>query len=292
MTISRITQMLDTLHWDLELDDAPSPAAASGAFVCRVRSRGHDAVLKLTEAGHAQGLARHELAFYRTMADLVPVDSPSVLDWADRDDFTALLLSAHNPGPGASDWKLPDWLELTRQLAALHATTPPQPQQPAASWIREVLQHPPTQTAVEYWTSTAAREVPLLLGEITALATAFDEVPDGFIHGDCHVDNLLRHESRIIWADWQAYGLGNPAGEVAFLWSRAHADGAEIPYDAMIREYTTTRAISPATFPRAVLAAEIGILLFGWPQYAHYRNKATQHRLTARLRLLSDQWLA
>lgn len=291
MTIDRIRHLLDTLRWDLELDGGPSPSAASGAFVCRVRSNGRDAVLKLTEAGETQRLARHELAFYRTLADVVPVDTPTMLEYADRDDLTAVLLSAHDTGPAASEWNLPGWLELTRQLAALHATTLPQPPPRAASWIRDALHHPPTEAATDYWAATAAHEVSVLLGQLTALAAAFDGVPDCFIHGDCHVDNLLRSDNGIVWADWQAYGPGNPAGELAFLWSRADADGAQIPYSAMLRQYAATRAVSTTAFSRAVLAAEIGILLFGWPQYARYSDQATQDRLRTRLRLLTAQWL-
>jgi hypothetical protein len=96
----------------------------------------------------------------------------------------------------------------------------------------------------------------------------------------------------LVWADWQSVGVGNPAGELAFLWSRADADDADLPYDAMLDVYLTHREAEPVLFRRALVAAEIGILLFGWPQYAAYRDQDVQHRIARRLIHLTDRWLS
>jgi len=109
---------------------------------------------------------------------------------------------------------------------------------------------------------------------------------------DCHVDNLLREDGELVWADWQSVGVGSPAGELAFLWSRADADGADLPYDAMFDVYLSERETNPVLFRQALVAAEIGILLFGWPEYAAYRAQDAQERLARRLIDLTDCWLS
>jgi hypothetical protein len=85
-------------------------------------------------------------------------------------------------------------------------------------------------------------------------------------------------------------GIGSPAGELAFLWSRADADRADLPYDAMLREYVTHREADPALPRSSLVAAEIGILLFGWPHYAAYRTQNERDRMTRRLLQLIADW--
>ena len=46
------------------------------------------------------------------------------------------------------------------------------------------------------------------------------------------------------------------------------------------------------TYRQALVAAEIGILLFGWPEYAAYRAQDAQERLARRLIDLTDCWLS
>jgi thiamine kinase-like enzyme len=282
------------LGWALDIEGGTLAGSASGAGVYRVQIDGYDAVLKLTGAGGGQRNARRELAFYRTLADRVPVTTPTLLRYADNDDFTALLLSAHTPARHAREWDRSAWLEVARQLAALHSITPPD-EDPwiDTPWLRQAFERPPISFAEDYWSGTdAADSIGPVLNAPAALDKAFRATPDSFLHGDCHVDNLLREGDQIVWADWQAAGAGSPAGELAFLWSRAHADGADLPYDAMLREYITHREVDPAPLRRSLVAAEIGILLFGWPAYAAYRSQNERDRITSRLLQLIDDWQA
>ena len=160
----------------------------------RVQIDGHDAVLKVTGAGGGQRNARRELAFYRTLADRVPVMTPTLLRYADNDDCTALLLSAHTPARQAREWDQSAWLEVARQLAALHSI--PLPDEDPwidTPWLRQVLERPPISLAEDYWSGTDAADTigPVLKAPGT-LGEAFRATPDSFLHGDCHVDNLLR----------------------------------------------------------------------------------------------------
>jgi aminoglycoside phosphotransferase (APT) family kinase protein len=277
--------VVERLGWELEVDETKLAGAASGAGVYRVRLDGRDAVLKVT-AGVGQQSARRELAFYRTLADRVPVVTPQLLRYADNDEFTAIVLSAHTPAPPAHEWDQADWLEVVRQLAALHSMPVPAEQGwTETPWLRETLRQPPVTLADKYWSTTsAAAAVAQLLSETAALARDVDAVPDCFLHGDCHADNLLRDgDNLIVWADWQSTGVGAPAAELALLWTRAHADGAVLPYDAMLHEYADRRGIDVANLRQAVRAAELAFLLFAWPDFANYLPQSKRDRLTSRL---------
>lgn len=281
--------------------DVPAPVTElagshSGSGVWRVPVDGSDAVLKVTAADAGQPNARRELAFYRTLAGQVPVETPELLDYADNDEFTAILLSAHGAAIPAARWDLADWLELARQLAVLHST--PQPPADGAwfqhrPWTRSVLDQPRSRIAEEYWSRTeAAGWLVGLLDAIPEFARALDALPVCFVHGDCHVDNLLRDGRRIVWTDWQVVGLGSPAGDLAFVGSRANSDGADMPYDAMLREYASRSGIDLEPMRRAVAAAELGTMLFGWPYHVGDLTQGERDRLTRRMLQLAAYWNA
>ena len=290
----RLTSVVGILTWGIEAGGYELTGSASGSAVYGVRIDGTDAVLKVTTADRGQTNARRELAFYRTLASRVPVSTPRLIRYADNDDLTALLLSAHTPARPAREWSRHAWLEMARQLAALHST--PMPDQP--SWLdtpllQRLLDRPPIGPAADYWSRTdAADRIGVVLDAPDTLAPALAATPACFLHGDCHVDNLLREGSRMVWADWQVAGVGSPAIDLAFLWSRANADGADIPRTEMVHEYASHRGIDVTVLRRSLIAAELGVLLFCWPEYAAYRTQTTRDRLTRRLVQLIREWPA
>lgn len=294
MTDDMVRRAVRTLRGDVQIRGDELAGSQSGSGVHLVRTDERDAVLKVTAAGNGQPAARRELTFYRTLASRVPVQTPELLDHIDNDEFTVLLLTAHAAPRRATEWDLADWLELARQLAALHST--PLPDDPCfahRSWLREVLDQPPIRTAEDYWSRTeAATVLDRLLESIAEFGSAMDVLPARFVHGDCHVDNLLRDGERIIWTDWQGTGIGCPAGDLAFVGSRANADGADVPYDAMLHEYATASGTESEPLRRAVAAVELGTLLFGWPNYVEHHTQDQRDRLTRRLLSLAAYWNA
>jgi Ser/Thr protein kinase RdoA (MazF antagonist) len=287
-----LARVVRALEWGIDAGSTELTGAASGSGVYRVRIDGTEAVLKVTTADRGQSNARRELTFYRTLASQVPVTTPTLLRYADNDDLTALLLSAHTPARPAQQWHRSAWLEVARQLAALHST--PMPDQPSwldTPWLQGVLDRPPIGLAEEHWSRTdAADRVGMVLDAPATLAAALAATPACFLHGDCHVDNLLREGNGVVWADWQVAGVGSPAIDLAFLWSRADTDGADVPYAEMVREYATRRGIDAVVLQRSLIAAELGILLFGWPRFAAHRTRTERNRLTRRLLQLMNEW--
>lgn len=265
--------------------------SASGVY--RVRTVEGEAVLKVSEGSPEHRVeARRELAFYRDLAPDLPIATPRLLAGTDRQDLTAMLLTAHSPSPPAPDWRASEWVMAARQLALLHAFPAPQGgpwhHRP---WVRAVLDRPPTEVAFDFWSATAAGEhVRDLLDDPAALGLALDEGPIGFVHGDCHVDNLLRDAGDLVWADWQVAGTGCCAVDLAFLWGRAHADGADPPLEAMVDEYLTGRPVDPVRLRRSMMAAELATFLFGWPAYLGLHSPEQRERMTQRLVRVAVQW--
>ncbi|MGH3490073.1 MAG: aminoglycoside phosphotransferase family protein [Actinopolymorphaceae bacterium] len=276
---------------DVHVPPVELAGSMSESGVYRVHLDGSDVVAKVTAAGHEQANARRELAFYRTLADQVPVRTPTLLGHVDNDELTVLLLSAHTPAPPAREWDLSTWLEVARQLAALHSMPAPEGDLWVRTpWIRQVLDRPPRR-AKDFWSRTAAADH---IGDVfdapAALAQGICTLPETFVHGDCHADNLLHDGDDLLWTDWQGTGIGNPAGDLAFLWGRAHADNADPPREAMIHAYATRRGIALDPLRRSLIASELSTLLYAWPDYAHYHPQDERDRLTQRLIDLTRDW--
>lgn len=265
--------------------------SASGIY--RVRIAEGEAVLKVSEGEPEQRVeARRELGFYRDLAPSIPVATPRLLAGTDGKELAAILLTAHSPSPPAPDWTRSEWLEAARQLARLHAF--PAPRRGPwrhLPWVRTVLDRPPTDMAFDFWSPTAAGErVRDLLDDPAGLALAFDQGPTGFVHGDCHVDNLLRDADGLVWADWQVAGVGCCAVDLAFRWGRAYADGADLPLEAMVEEYLARRPVDPVRLRHSMMAAELATFLFGWPAYLGLHSPEQRERMTGRLIRLAVQW--
>jgi thiamine kinase-like enzyme len=292
-------QLLDSilgLGWGLQPPAKRLAGSLSGAGVFRVQTPSDDdVVVKVALNGPIRHLAQRELDFYQELSSRVPVLTPRLLRHTANDELIALMLSAHTPMPPAREWRGDAWLDVARQLAMLHATPLSDRERwTMPSWLESTMRHPPTGVAETYWSGTvAASWIDGIVRNIDDLNDVRARTQHTLTHGDCHADNFLSIGEQLVWSDWQAITVGNPADEMAFLWSRANSDGAVLPYAAMLEAYLDESGADAAgrqTFPQSVLAAEIGILLFGWPMYAGYHPRDEQDRVTHRVIDLIDTW--
>lgn len=292
-------QLLETileLGWGIRLPAERLTGSLSGAAVFRMDTEtGYDVVIKVSLTGPSRHLARRELDFYLALSDRVAVQTPQLLRHTDTDDLIALMLSAHSPAPPAREWRTDTWLDVARQLAMFHATSlPDRDRWTMASWLDTAIGHPSTDVAESFWSGTAAAgSLSGILTELDALNGARARSHQCLTHGDCHADNFLYSGDQLVWSDWQAVSIGNPADDLAFLWTRGNADGAHLPYAKMLEAYLNKSgadAVGRQTFTQAVLAAEIGILLFGWPIYAGHHPREEQDRVTHRFIDLIEMW--
>ena len=287
-----VVAALAALGLPTEIDTVQLAGSMSHSGVYKVRINNRDAVLKINSAGQEQDLARHELAFYQSLAVDVPVQTPKLLQTIDTDQLTALVLTAHGQTWPAAAWDDAGWLGLARELADLHSfPVPDGAPWDSIPWLERVLDQPPVEVADNYWSQTpAGPSLGTVLDDTNLLAAALAAVSRCFIHGDCHVGNLLLDGPHVVWVDWAVAGLGWPAIDLAALWGRAHSDGATPPYDKMLNTYAAHRGIDENDLRRSMLAALLTTLLFGWPEYAHYHSTTEQERTTQHLIDLLEDW--
>lgn len=292
----QLPDAISGLAWGLRPPAQRLTGSLSGAGVFRVStSTSDDVIVKITMNGPGQPLARRELDFYQNLSAHVPVRTPQLLRHTDTDEHTALMLSAHTPMPPAREWQSETWLEVARQLANLHGTIlADHDRWVTTSWLDTALRDSPTEVAQSYWSGTAVGDqITGLLDETDALGRVRAKTHQTLIHGDCHADNFLCDGDELVWSDWQGVSISNPADDLAFLWTRANSDSANLPCDEMLEVYLVASgadAVGRRSFTQSVLASEIGILLFGWPMYARLHPQDEHDGVTRRFLDLIQMW--
>ena len=273
--------------------------AGSGSGVFRLVLRGEDpAVLKVT-VGRSRDHARRELAFYRTLAAHVPVRTPRLLDAADTDELTCLLLSPGRPAPPAAAWTDAQWVTAATQLGALH--------RPAVAakagghawlttdgWPTSADGNAQTATIRRDWHRLGQAHVAEpLLDDLDRLGAALADLPGCLLHGDAHAANVLLDavDTDLVWTDWQAVGFGYGPEDLALLWQRAEFDGARPPRAHMVDAYVEARGLADdEVLRRATIAAEARLILFGWPSHLLRATPERRQTIVGQLAALADQW--
>lgn len=265
-------------------------AGASGSGVFRLDAGTGTYVLKVTEGARED--ARRELSFYQELADRVPVRTPRFVEGVRADDLTVLLVTAAEPGPPASAWGLARWLDVASQLGSLHRTLD-RSGLDAHPWLH--AERPETGVApaerVSLWSQSSLAPVALpLLAELERLRTALQRLPVCLVHGDCHAENLLRDaDDNLVWADWAEVAVGRGPEELAILWQRAEFDGATVPRGLMVDAYARARDVEvDDAFRDAVTAAELLMVLLGWPAFLIEKPSRGRDALFRRFDLLAN----
>ena len=261
----------------------------SGAGVFTFTIDGRDVVLKATPARND---ADRELTFYRDLADEMPVRSPTVLDSTSTDGLVVLLFPWMRPGPPAREWTHATWLEIARQLGSLHSTLNADGLA-ARPWLGRDGNGPDPAARAALWAELPAKRTAIpLLAELRSLDRAVEIPPLCLIHGDCHAENfLIADDGALVWVDWQAVGAGHGPEDLALLWQRAEFNGAEVPREAALTAYAQARGIPVDDgLRRAVTAAEIRLLLMGWPSFLLQDPDQPRERLFDRLAELDRTW--
>lgn len=184
MTVADATSALGALG--REAGKSVSLAGSmSGSAVYRVDLEQGEAILKVTrlENGveHLAG-ARRELDFYLTLAHRVPVRTARLLDHLSTDEAVILLLGAHHPAEPAASWDDAGWLEVARDLAALHDWPPPaDPTWQHGSLIIDALGEPDLDMAMAFWSQPGeAQLLKPMFDHPEALAQAITAPPSAF----------------------------------------------------------------------------------------------------------------
>jgi aminoglycoside phosphotransferase (APT) family kinase protein len=289
-----LSRVLDRLRV-MPDESGPRLESRSGAGVRRVRTLdGAAAYLKVTPStldSRAVQAAQRELRFYREIAPIAPVRTPTLLDVVVDEDGVAILLAAAGATRAPGAWTTGQWAELGRALARLHDLAVPA----GASWerpdaLREGLAEPDVDALRTFWSSSLP-QLPELLARRDELWEQLAAVPPAFIHGDCHTENLPVRDGQLVFCDWQVTGLGRPTTDLAFVSVRAVPHGVVVP-SVLLDAYLAGRCADPRALRRAVLAEELAFFVFLWPPYAVFHDAAAVARVRQRTRHLAERWLA
>ncbi|MGW0229896.1 phosphotransferase family protein [Actinopolymorpha singaporensis] len=267
---------------------------ASGSAVHLLSVDGErEVVLKVTTGG---ARARREFGFYREVAALLPVRTPRLLAGAETDDGqTVLLLTNARPAPPPDRWSARDWERAAAQLGALHR---PEVAESVSGfgWLSRAERDgsaAAAHTARAAWRRLGHESLARpLLDRDGEFGDALSRLPTCLCHGDWHVDNLLLDaDDEFVWIDWQEAGLDRGPGDLALLWQRAEFDGAHPPREAMFAAYAKARGIPlDATLRAATVAAEIRMILYGWPDHLRAVDPARRDIVLGRLARLAAEW--
>lgn len=281
-------------EFGITVDDLAGPDdSRSGAGVHPARTRdGLAAYLKLTPARLGGGMvngARRELSFYRRLAGQVPVSTPSLLGALDTDAGVALLLAAAGKHVNVEAWSDQAWTSLGRDLACLHAVPVAGRDRSGRDWLLKAMSEPVSDEVTKFW-GEVLPELPELLASRDAMCAELTAQPEAFIHGDCHTGNIVHGPDGLVFCDWQSAGPGRATADLAHLSVRATPAGVTIPRE-MMTAYLDGSGGDAADLERALVPAELAVLVFQWPPYAAYNSQAGIERVHHRARLLARKWL-
>lgn len=281
-------------HLGVRLAPGETSQGFSGSAVRLVRRQdGQRYALKVTSL-RSPSLAikaRREYDVYRELAGRLPVRTPDLIDSHEDNDGLALLLSLHESPRPATLWTPHSWSLLASELARLHESDIPDP----GRWrIQESPLHaliaPVSPQVEDFWRNDLSSGVGAVINARDLLIQKITEAGESFVHGDFHTENILFETGDHIWIDWQSTGMGSPAREIAFLSVRMTPGGAQLPQE-FLSLYCRERNLDLGALQTSVLAAELGILLFEWPQYAGFNSAEGNQRVRLRTRELAASLL-
>lgn len=292
MDIDLVAELAERLDVRVELRESTNGMSGSQVHFAS-QEDGRECVLKVTSLRKDDDAraGRRELAFYRDLAERVPIRTPALLDYYEDSDVIAMLLSAHGEIEPATSWDTSSWLALAVDLARLHGTEVPEPDRWKEHWSPlQVLRAPDLPMVDGFWREDFGSSLDAIVESRELLEQEILQAGKCFVHGDCHTENILREDGALIWIDWQGTGIGNPAVELAFLDARATPSGARVPPE-VLATYCRKRDNDLERVRRSVIAAELAIFIFVWPPYASYDSPAGTRRVRRRTRDLADRWI-
>lgn len=263
-------------------------AGGSGSLVVALTFADDRMVLKVTNDPSRQVRARRELRLVSECQSDLRGCLPRFIAGDDDGDRVCLVTQEYASLPHATMIDSSQWRAVATSLGGLHeAMVPP--------WLPPPDATPPASPKMlfdacrawgRYGVGGAARRA------AEVIRTADDATGSvsgaGIVHGDCHVDNIVRDEhGSLRWIDWQEVRRGKGLADLAFLWQRAEFAGANPPREAMARAYRVARGLRDSDrWRRELQLAELRILLISWPPFLSYGSPAARARMVERLTVL------
>lgn len=275
----------------------------SGASTFLIRFSNEDAILKITLSDKGSGAferAQRELAFYRDLAEHIPLYVPRLIALHNDPHTVALLLGVYQPAVPPTQWSKQEYLEAARQLGRFHATFWEKTDQFSRfPWLRRPQREMLTehmQVAFDDWqslrqqpafrdilTEQECRWLHSLISSMLVVDKIIQSLPMTLCHGNCEPSNVLRDSNgNFIWADWQEVGPGRGPEDLSFFLQQSSIAGGMPPYEDTLAAYHeclevgTGQSIPLATIYRVVNAVALWADVLYWPAYL---GQASRHQL-------------
>jgi thiamine kinase-like enzyme len=131
----------------------------------------------------------------------------------------------------------------------------------------------------------------MVLDDLDLLEEAARRGPLSFLHGDCHVENVLHtSDQQPLLVDWQSARVGPSVTDLAFAFTRAVPTGAAVPRAHAIAAYCSEAGVDVARTDQQITAHQILTLVRQYPEFSSFLNEAEVGRLRGELDALLSRW--
>lgn len=291
-----VPEVLDALTLRAETA-APDPTVGmSGSHVLGAATdRDVPVVMKVTalDLPDEARRARRELEVYTDLSQRLSLPAPRLVAAHSTEAWIAIALERHRPAPPAPRWGTELWIDLATMLGEMHGAARgipglPPPVDAVVPRSAEEL----SAFARQLWSGPGdAARLETVLGALDRLRDVVADGPTSFVHGDCHLGNVvLTDDGKPLLVDWQSAHVGPSAADVAFALTRAAAGTASIPRDQVIDAYSAAAGTDPAPVHRAVTAQQLLILVEQYPEFATFLGPDDVESLRRTFDVLLQDW--
>lgn len=274
----------------------PPEGGMSGATMLEaLTTSGAPVIVKVTELANPgeAGQGRRELFVYTEISRRVPIPSARMVAVHETDEWIAIAVERHKRTESAEAWTEEQWVDLVSLLGRMHEASRDVEQVPPAldlSSRRE--QGDLLSFARHLWgTPHDGERLKRVIDDLASLRAAVDAGPHSFVHGDCHLGNVvLTSAGRPLLVDWASARVGPSVGDLAFALTRAAAVADTVPRHQAIDAYSAAADVDPDWTRRAVTAHQLLILVEQYPEFADFLAPKDVDRLRRTFYTLLREW--
>ncbi|OYN89352.1 phosphotransferase enzyme family protein [Parenemella sanctibonifatiensis] len=276
--------------------DLPEGGMSGATLLEGLTTSGAPVIVKVIELSSPDqaGQGRRELFAYTELSRRIAIPSPRMVAAHETEDWIAIALERHEPAEPAQAWTTAQWTDLAGLLGRMHRTsrgvrsvTPPLDLQ------RRHERDGPDSFARRLWSAPDdENRLKRVADDLTHLRAAVDESPHSFVHGDCHLGNVVRTSTgRPLLVDWASARVGPSVGDISFALTRAAASADTVPRHPAMDAYSSAAGVDADQTRRAATAHQLLILVEQYPEFADFLAPRDVDRLRRTFDALLREWV-